>query len=108
MCKLYTQYYITNKTYTSTSIFIVFSNRTNLDQSANLPAFSVVPLKIEANATSVSITFDIFDDQVALEEDEDYELRLELVTTDPRVSVASPDESTLVILDDDGELTFLW
>ena len=68
----------------------------------------MIPLTIEANVTSVSIPFNITDDLVALEEDEDYELRLELVTTDPRVSVASPDKSTLVILDDDGELNTSW
>ena len=91
-----------------TSLPIVFSNRTNLYKSANIPPYIVILVTIEANVTSVSIPFNITDDLVALEEDEDYELRLELVTIDPRVSVASPDESTLVILDDDGELNTLY
>ena len=78
-----------------------------LDEEENNVKSGEIPnevvIQFEQNANSVVISFNITDDPVALEDTELYLLRLELVTIDPLISIGPPAESSVAILDNDGE-----
>ena len=84
-------------------LFSVLRSAMNIEQSITIT--SPMSITFQQSQNSQSITFTITDDDVVLEDVEIHDLSLEIEPPDSRVTIGSPGQTTVRIIDDDdGEL----
>ena len=89
-------------------VLTIVSNLNCLPRTANadfVPNAQNATLPVSENSSTVCVSFDILDDRLALEGEEQLGVRLNLLTvsSDVRLEVGMQ-EATIVISDDDSEL----